>query len=92
MEMFRQAQKLEEHLAEVENRLGIMETMERDPDLDLPIDFHERLAHVRMLVEIAREKLNLAEIAGDAAWDGFHTGVEFACHEVDKAIGRIKGR
>jgi len=92
MGMMKQAAMLEEHLAQVESRLALMESMERDPALDLPMDFHDRLGQVRMLMEIAREKLGLAEMAGDAAWDGFHSGVEFAFKEVDKAVSRIKAR
>lgn len=90
MEMMKQAVMLEEHLAQVEARLALMESMERDPSQDLPMDFHDRLGQVRMLMEIAREKLGLAEMAGEDAWEGFHSGVEFACKEVDKAASRIK--
>ena len=90
MEMMKQAAMLEEHLTQVESRIAWMESMERDPALDLPMDFHERLGQVRMLMEIAREKLGLAEMAGDAAWEGFHSGVELACKDVDKAVAKIK--
>lgn len=90
MEMMKQARLLEEHLDQVERQLSLMETMERDPGLDLPMDFHDRLGQIRGLMEIAHEKLGLAEMAGDAAWEGFHNGVEYACREVDRAVSRIK--
>lgn len=90
MEMMQQARLLEEHLSQVEQRLSLMEAMERDPALDLPLDFHDRLGQVKLLMEIAREKLGLAEMAGEGAWEGFHNGVEFACKEVDRAVSRIK--
>jgi hypothetical protein len=92
MEMMQQARLLEEHLAQVEARLTVMEGMEADPMRDLPFDFRERIGHVRMLLEIARDKLGLAEMAGSDAWEGFHNGVEFACHEAEKAASKLKAR
>ncbi len=92
MEMMKQARLLEEHLSQVEKQLTLMESMERDPTLDLPMDFHDRLGQVKMLMEIARDKLGLAEMAGETAWEGFHNGVEYAVKEVDRAVSKIKAR